>query len=111
MRDSNNTHATMLDAWPPIMYLNDTSRKIIDGIHELNGSFGNTPVAGYTFEAGPNAHIVTLQEHKKLVYDMLLSISGIKRIIEAGPGQGPRAGSPEEALIDPTSLSIIKRIK
>ncbi|MGC8479674.1 MAG: diphosphomevalonate decarboxylase, partial [Candidatus Micrarchaeia archaeon] len=29
MKDSNNMHATMTDTWPPILYLNDTSKEII----------------------------------------------------------------------------------
>ncbi|XP_028931169.1 diphosphomevalonate decarboxylase [Ornithorhynchus anatinus] len=59
MKDSNQFHATCLDTFPPICYLNDTSRHIISLVHRFNAHFGKTRVA-YTFDAGPNAVIFTL---------------------------------------------------
>ena len=35
-QDSNQFHAVCLDTYPPIFYLNDTSKKIIDICHKLN---------------------------------------------------------------------------
>ncbi|KAK2489357.1 hypothetical protein MC885_003238 [Smutsia gigantea] len=49
MKDSNQLHATCLDTFPPICYLNDTSRRI-------------TQLVAYTFDAGPNAVIFTLDD-------------------------------------------------
>ncbi|KAK1330358.1 hypothetical protein QTO34_010547 [Cnephaeus nilssonii] len=49
MKDSNQFHATCLDTFPPISYLNDTSRHIIH-------------LVAYTFDAGPNAVIFTLDD-------------------------------------------------
>ena len=38
MQDSNQFHATCLDTYPPIFYLNDVSRAIIGLVHAFNGS-------------------------------------------------------------------------
>ncbi|KAB1260260.1 Diphosphomevalonate decarboxylase [Camelus dromedarius] len=86
MQDSNQFHATCLDTFPPISYLNDTSRRIIHLVHRFNALHGHTkagwparvgsvslrfirlrgptskPPVAYTFDAGPNAVIFTLDE-------------------------------------------------
>ncbi|KAM9607227.1 diphosphomevalonate decarboxylase [Trichechus inunguis] len=59
MKDSNQFHATCLDTFPPISYLNDTSRHIMHLVHRFNTHYGQTKVA-YTFDAGPNAVVFTL---------------------------------------------------
>ncbi|NXA07512.1 MVD1 decarboxylase, partial [Sapayoa aenigma] len=61
MRDSNQFHATCLDTFPPIFYLNDLSRHIIALAHRYNTHHGHTKVA-YTFDAGPNAMIFMLAD-------------------------------------------------
>ncbi|XP_036998235.2 diphosphomevalonate decarboxylase [Artibeus jamaicensis] len=61
MKDSNQFHATCLDTFPPISYLSDTSRHIIHLVHRFNAHHGQTKVA-YTFDAGPNAVIFTLDD-------------------------------------------------
>uniref|UniRef100_A0AAY4E2Y8 Diphosphomevalonate decarboxylase n=1 Tax=Denticeps clupeoides TaxID=299321 RepID=A0AAY4E2Y8_9TELE len=62
MQDSNQFHATCLDTYPPIFYLSDVSRQIINLVHCYNHHYREIKVA-YTFDAGPNAVIFTLQEH------------------------------------------------
>lgn len=104
MRDSNNMHATMLDTWPPIMYMNDISKEIIYRINELNESQKNKCIAGYTFDAGPNAHIITTDENKKEVLEMLKKIKGIKNIVESHQGRGPRLLSKKDSLLNEKTL-------
>ncbi|XP_060694013.1 diphosphomevalonate decarboxylase isoform X1 [Hemiscyllium ocellatum] len=62
MKDSNQFHATCLDTFPPIIYLNDISKRIINLVHRYNTHFGETRVA-YTFDAGPNAVIYVREQH------------------------------------------------
>ena len=42
VQDSNQFHAVCLDTYPPIFYLNDTSKRIIQLVTRLN-SFYNQP--------------------------------------------------------------------
>jgi diphosphomevalonate decarboxylase len=66
MMDSNNFHACCLDTSPPIFYLNDVSKAIIAVVEEINRASlaaGNGLIAGYTFDAGPNAVIYALEKN------------------------------------------------
>ena len=62
MQDSNQFHATCLDTHPPIFYLNDVSRAIIQMVHAFNDAAGEVRL-GYTFDAGPNAVLLLRREH------------------------------------------------
>ena len=108
MEDSNNMHATMLDSWPPIMYLTDASRDIIYGVHELNEKKGEY-VAAYTFDAGANAHLITTTAYRDDVMSMLGKISGVKSMIEARMGSGPRLLDSKASLIDIEALAPLRR--
>jgi len=108
MRDSNNMHATMLDSWPPIMYLNDSSKAIIYGIEDLNQKNGRN-IAAYTFDAGPNAHIITTRNNDPIIRDMLAQIGGVKEIIVSVMGDGPKIV--KQSLIDAENLSPSKTKK
>ena len=66
MIDSNQFHAVCLDTCPPIFYLNDVSRSIIALVEEINRAAG-TPIAAYTFDAGPNAVIYALADNMPTV--------------------------------------------
>jgi len=62
MQESNQFHACCLDTFPPIFYLNDVSKEIIHFVHEYNACRADTVVA-YTFDAGPNAVLLTKEEN------------------------------------------------
>lgn len=91
MQESDSMHAAMLDSWPPITYLNGTSLEIMRKVVELNQSYGR-PVAAYTFDAGPNAHIYTTAKHESEVRKILAGMkgNGIEKIMDCRVGQGIR---------------------
>jgi diphosphomevalonate decarboxylase len=72
MQDSNQFHATCLDTYPPIFYMNDISARIISLAHKINSVFGEIRV-GYTFDAGPNAVLFTLRNWAPEVLAVMLS--------------------------------------
>ncbi|KAH7125125.1 GHMP kinase [Dendryphion nanum] len=77
MVDSNSFHATCLDTWPPIFYLNDVSRAAIKVVEAINKRAGKI-VAAYTFDAGPNAVIYYEAENEKEVAGLFKGVLGDK---------------------------------
>jgi diphosphomevalonate decarboxylase len=73
MMDSNSFHATCLDTFPPIFYLNDISRAAIILVNAINNAAGKI-IAAYTFDAGPNAVVYYLQENEKEVAGLFKTI-------------------------------------
>lgn len=74
MADSNNFHATCLDTTPPIFYMNDVSRSIVQLIEELNRASeqdGKGKIAAYTYDAGPNAVLYAPKENVPLVLQLI----------------------------------------
>lgn len=72
MRDSNQFHAVCLDTYPPIFYLNDTSRAIIQLIHEYNASSPDGKLkAAYTYDAGPNAVIYAPKQNMAEIIQLI----------------------------------------
>ncbi len=89
MADSNEMHALMMGTRPSIRYLNSASYEIMEAIEELNREAGEN-IAAYTFDAGPNAHIITQEEFKDEILWALKEMKG--KIMEtrvAGQGSGP----------------------
>ncbi|KJE94983.1 diphosphomevalonate decarboxylase [Capsaspora owczarzaki ATCC 30864] len=70
MQDSNQFHAVCLDTYPPITYLNDVSRGIIDMLTKYNAHKGKIQAA-YTFDAGPNAVIYLPRENVNEVVNLV----------------------------------------
>jgi diphosphomevalonate decarboxylase len=78
MADSNQFHATCLDTYPPVFYMNETSRRVVGLVHKLNGEGVKgvaqpAVIAGYTFDAGPNAVIFCLRKDAPTVLAALLA--------------------------------------
>ncbi len=68
MEASNNMHAVCLATRPPLFYLNDLSRRVV----ELVNAFNEREVkAAYTFDAGPNPAIFTLKEYMEELLALL----------------------------------------
>lgn len=117
MKDSNSFHAVCLDSYPPIFYLNDTSKKVIKLVHKLNEE-ENEIIAAYTYDAGPNSVIYYEQKNENKVLGLLFKylkevdgwnsvntnelesdfngfpdidiLKGVSRIILTKVGQGPQ---------------------
>lgn len=109
MRDSNGMHAVMLDSWPPIAYMNDVSHRIVDMVHEYNGSAGAVRAA-YTFDAGPNAHIITTKGEVNGIRKKLVKIKGVKKIIVSAMGEGAKSVEPDKKLVERTLKQLRMRI-
>ena len=74
MADSNNFHACALDTSPPIFYMNDTSRAIVQLIEELNRASveaGQGKRVAYTYDAGPNAVLYAEEADMKMVLALI----------------------------------------
>lgn len=107
MADSNNMHATMLDSWPPIKYMNEKSWKVVEAVHEMNSRYGRN-IAAYTFDAGPNAHVITTPKYEKEVEDEMRSALGERaRILASHIGDGPRLTNKKDRLIDDSLQPIL----
>lgn len=108
MQDSNQFHACCLDTYPPIFYMNDVSKRIVQIVSRYNAHVGEIRAA-YTFDAGPNAVIYCQKRHVQeimSIIDTFLPASGTpadgqgfyRGLSKAAPS--PSAMSPElEAAI------------
>lgn len=70
IKDSNQFHAVCLDTYPPIFYLNEVSKLIIQLLTAYNSGVEGIKAA-YTFDAGPNAVIYAPQNNIKELIRMV----------------------------------------
>lgn len=106
MADSNEMHALMLSTVPSIRYLNPISYSLMDAVEELNENEGKI-IAGYTFDAGPNANIVTVNKYQKKVMDMLKQFKEKGSVIyikTSRVGDGPKLLGAEYSMINEDML-------
>ncbi|KAI4932436.1 hypothetical protein J4E85_002834 [Alternaria conjuncta] len=92
MMDSNSFHATCLDTFPPIFYLNDVSRAAIKVVESINAAAGKI-IAAYTFDAGPNAVVYYLEENEKEVAGLFKQILNEKDGWQGERGQAVQANA------------------
>ena len=78
MEDSDEFHACLKDTKPRVTYLTEKSYTIIDAVRRMNA---DQIIAGYTFDAGPNAHLITLEEHVESVVQNIKACIGDVSII------------------------------
>lgn len=71
MKDSNSFHSVCMDTYPPIFYMNDISRMIVRIVHAYNAWAGEIRAA-YTFDAGPNAVLYTLEQYSMEIGALML---------------------------------------
>jgi diphosphomevalonate decarboxylase len=103
MMDSNSFHATCLDTFPPIFYLNDVSRAAIRAVEDINKKAGKT-VAAYTFDAGPNAVIYYEEENTEAVAGALKSVLG-----SLDGWQGREIKIQDAEHVDPRAVEVLKQ--
>lgn len=90
MQDSNQFHAICLDTYPPICYLNDTSKSIIQLITDYNQRVGEVRCA-YTFDAGPNAVLYLQPQHLLEVSALVARAFGVSLFQELQKNGGNRS--------------------
>eukprot|EP00966_Prymnesium_polylepis_P202613 4694040-Prymnesium_polylepis.1 len=104
MQDSNQFHSTCLDTYPPIFYLNDVSRAVIQFVHAFNTACGEVRL-GYTFDAGPNAVLLVLKQHAPQALAAVLAHFPPERGAEAGYVNRPAMRQAALAVGPPAGLA------
>jgi len=83
MRASNGFHQICMGTHPPLRYMSDRSFGIVEAVEGLNSDEAR---AAYTFDAGPNAVIFTLERHEDSVASALREICAEVRATKPGKG-------------------------
>lgn len=74
--DSNQFHAICQDTYPPIYYLTDFSRKIIDFVTNINKFLDHK--IGYSFDAGSHAVLFIQKPVFSDIFKVITKITGIE---------------------------------
>ena len=104
MKDSNQFHSTCLDTFPPIFYLNDTSRDIIRLITAYNDFHGALRVA-YTFDAGPNAVLYTTEPYLTEIVQLVSHFFPAPPSEPSSPSAKPYIRSGDSSILAPEATS------
>lgn len=84
-QDSNLMHAVMQTSNPPLFYYEPQSILLMRLVREWRAQ--GLPVC-YTLDAGPNVHVITLQEEAETVRRRLLEVDGVSDVLVSGAGSG-----------------------
>ncbi len=87
MADSERMHKLIEHSSPKFSYLGNVSDEVIGTVREFNAE---KTKAAYTFDAGPNAHIIILEKQVEKLKNILKGTPGVMQIVEAGVGGAPR---------------------
>ena len=102
MVESNSFHATCLDTFPPIFYMNDVSKAAIRAVEDINTRAGKI-IAAYTFDAGPNAVIYYEEENTDAVAGALKGVLG-----ELDGWEGKEVKVQDTKAIDAKAVQALK---
>lgn len=91
IQDSNQFHAICLDTFPPIFYMNDASKAIVNVLTRYN-SYAGEIKAAYTFDAGPNACVYCRQSDVPTILGLVEAY--FPRSESCGTSGSPRQGPP-----------------
>jgi diphosphomevalonate decarboxylase len=85
--DSNLMHAVMMTSQPQLYYWQPATLAVIQAVRDWRKN--GTPVC-FTIDAGPNVHVITLEENSSKVIADLLQISGVSKVLVSRPGAAAR---------------------
>ncbi|MFQ5582847.1 MAG: diphosphomevalonate decarboxylase [Calditrichia bacterium] len=80
-------HALIMSTKPAILYWNPTTIEIIHTVWEMRK---NGIEAYVSIDAGPQVKILSLPENSWRVWDNIINIRGVERVIQTGLGPGAR---------------------
>jgi diphosphomevalonate decarboxylase len=83
--DSDLMHAVMMTSRPALFYWQPATLAVMEAVRELRKS--GTPAA-YTIDAGPNVHVICMQENSDKIVEYLKTIPGVIDMLTAKVG-GP----------------------
>jgi diphosphomevalonate decarboxylase len=84
--DSNMMHAVMMTSTPPLLYWEPTTLTVMKTVIELRENIHLSVC--YTIDAGPNVHVICLQDDENKAKERLHETAGVLDILRATPG-GP----------------------
>ena len=110
MMDSNQFHATCLDTYPPIFYMNDVSRSVVQMVHKYNAWAGEIRAA-YTFDAGPNAVLYTLDKYVVELLALVLKYypAASEELLGEYVNNAPVAKEALEFELDPSLVAAVEK--
>ena len=81
--DSDIMHSVMMTSTPALHYWKPTSMKVMESVRQWRG---DGLQACYTVDAGPNVHVLCLEEEAHMIDKRLREIEGVKDVLVARPG-------------------------
>jgi len=85
--DSNLMHAVMMTSQPQLVYWQPATLAVMQSVVEMRS--GGMQVC-FTIDAGPNVHVITIDEYSTSVAKKLEHIPGVNEVLASSPGEGTR---------------------